>query len=113
MAGIPGEEADGVMTAVDFLRKVGEQEAYPVQGRAVVIGGGNVAIDVARTAGRCGAESVSMYCLEHAMPCPPLRKKFLRQRMRAFRFTVLGAEGNLHRGRQGHGYRAEKMRFRV
>lgn len=40
MAGIPGEEADGVMTAVDFLRKVGEQEAYPVQGRAVVIGGG-------------------------------------------------------------------------
>ena len=70
MAGIPGEEADGVMTAVDFLRKVGEQEAYPVQGRAVVIGGGNVAIDVARTAGRCGAESVSMYCLEprDAMP---------------------------------------------
>ena len=60
MAGIPGEEADGVMTAVDFLRKVGEQEAYPVQGRAVVIGGGNVAIDVARTAGRCGAESVSI-----------------------------------------------------
>jgi NADPH-dependent glutamate synthase beta subunit-like oxidoreductase len=59
-----------VMTAVDFLRKVGEQEAYPVQGRAVVIGGGNVAIDVARTAGRCGAESVSMYCLEprDAMP---------------------------------------------
>lgn len=70
MAGIPGEEADGVMTAVDFLRKVGEQEAYPVQGRAVVIGGGNVAIDVARTSGRCGAESVSMYCLEprDAMP---------------------------------------------
>ena len=70
MAGIPGEEADGVMTAVDFLRKVGEQEACPVQGRAVVIGGGNVAIDVARTAGRCGAESVSMYCLEprDAMP---------------------------------------------
>lgn len=70
MAGIPGEEADGVMTAVDFLRKVGEQEACPVQGRAVVIGGGNVAIDVARTTGRCGAESVSMYCLEprDAMP---------------------------------------------
>ena len=112
MVGIPGEEADGVMTAVDFLRKVGNRRLTPCS-RAVVIGGGNVAIDVARTAGRCGAESVSMYCLEHAMPCPPLRKKFLRQRMRAFRFTVLGAEGNLHRGRQGHGYRAEKMRFRV
>ena len=30
----------------------------------VVVGGGNVAIDVARSAGRCGAESVSMFCLE-------------------------------------------------
>lgn len=70
MAGIPAEDAEGVMTAVDFLRKVGEQEAYPVQGRAVVIGGGNVAIDVARTCGRCGADAVAMYCLEprDAMP---------------------------------------------
>ena len=58
MAGIPGEEADGVMTAVDFLRKVGEQEAYPVQGRAVVIGGGNVAMDAARSAKRLGAKEV-------------------------------------------------------
>lgn len=64
MAGIPGEDTEGVMTAVDFLRKVGENEAYPVQGRAVVIGGGNVAIDVARTCGRCGADEVAMYCLE-------------------------------------------------
>ena len=64
MAGIPGEDADGVMTAVDFLRKAAEDEKYPVEGRTVVVGGGNVAIDVARTAGRCGASEVSMYCLE-------------------------------------------------
>ncbi len=63
-AGIPGEEADGVMTAVDFLRTVAADESHPVSGKAVVVGGGNVAIDVARTAGRCGAESVSMFCLE-------------------------------------------------
>ena len=64
MAGIPGEDADGVMTAVDFLRTVGQDEAYEVEGRTVVVGGGNVAIDVARTSGRCGASEVSMYCLE-------------------------------------------------
>jgi len=64
MAGIPGEDAEGVMTAVDFLRKVGEDEAHQVKGRAVVVGGGNVAIDVARTCGRCGADEVAMYCLE-------------------------------------------------
>ncbi len=63
-ANIPGEDAGGVMTAVDFLRTVGGDESYPVRGKAVVVGGGNVAIDVARTAVRCGAESVKMFCLE-------------------------------------------------
>lgn len=63
-AGIPGEDADGVLTAVSLLHTVAEDESYKVNGRAVVIGGGNVAIDAARTSVRCGAESVEMYCLE-------------------------------------------------
>ncbi len=64
LAGVDGEMAEGVMTAVDFLRTVGADESYKVAGRAVVVGGGNVAIDVARSAHRCGADSVNMYCLE-------------------------------------------------
>lgn len=64
-AGILGEDAEGVMTAVEFLKTVGQDETYPVEGRTVVVGGGNVAIDVARTSGRCGASEVSMYCLEN------------------------------------------------
>ena len=64
MAGVTGEDAEGVMTAVDFLHKAAEGEAEKLTGRAVVIGGGNVAIDVARTAGRLGASEVYMYCLE-------------------------------------------------
>lgn len=69
-AGIPGEDAQGVMTAVDFLRTVGGSPDYPVEGEVVVVGGGNVAIDVARSSVRCGANSVSMFCLESrdAMP---------------------------------------------
>lgn len=63
-ANIQGEDAEGVMTAVDFLRTVGDNQNYPVEGRTVVVGGGNVAIDVARTASRCGASDVSMFCLE-------------------------------------------------
>lgn len=63
-ANIEGEDAEGVMTAVDFLRTVGDNQNYPVEGRTVVVGGGNVAIDVARTASRCGASDVSMFCLE-------------------------------------------------
>lgn len=64
MANIPGEDTEGVMTAVDFLRAVGQDESYHVSGKAVVVGGGNVAIDVARSAYRCGAESVDLFCLE-------------------------------------------------
>ncbi len=74
-AGIPGEDAKGVMTAVDFLRTVGEDESYQVAGRTVVIGGGNVAIDVARTSGRCGSQSVSMYCLEDRDIMPASREE--------------------------------------
>lgn len=69
-AGIPGEDAQGVMTSVDFLRTVGGNPDYLVEGEVVVVGGGNVAIDVARSSVRCGANSVSMFCLESrdAMP---------------------------------------------
>lgn len=63
-ANIPGEDAEGVMSAVDFLRLVGENQNYQVPGKTVVVGGGNVAIDVARCAGRLGSEEVTMYCLE-------------------------------------------------
>ncbi len=71
MAGVPGEDADGVCTGVDFLRSVNLDEANArVSGKTVVVGGGNVAIDVARTALRAGAAEVVMCCLESrdAMP---------------------------------------------
>lgn len=94
-AGVPGEDAEGVQTGVDFLRKINLAEeaamsagsAQPpfsekvpgcemlpadvrLSGRTVVIGGGNVAIDVARTALRSGSESVNMYCLESLAEMP-------------------------------------------
>lgn len=73
LAGILGEDAEGVTTAVEFLHRVSEDETTPVRGRAVVIGGGNVAIDVARSCLRCGAKEVAMYCLEqeNQMPASP------------------------------------------
>ena len=72
-ANIPGEDSPGVMSAVDFLRTVAGGEADPIQGRCIVVGGGNVAVDVARSALRCGAQQVQMVCLESrdAMPATP------------------------------------------
>jgi NADH-quinone oxidoreductase subunit F len=64
--GIPGEEADlaGLYYGLDFLSKVRTGRKVPLSGSTVVIGGGNVAVDVARTALRSGARGVQIFCLE-------------------------------------------------
>ena len=59
--GLPGEEAPGVESAVKMLRAISDNELPDLSGQRVcVIGGGNVAMDVARSAVRCGAEKVSI-----------------------------------------------------
>ena len=59
--GLEGQEADGVISAVEVLRQIGDDE-YPdfTDLSVVVIGGGNVAMDVARSAVRLGAKKVSV-----------------------------------------------------
>ena len=61
---IPGDDAQGITAGIDFMRRVNGGQETKLEGRVVVIGGGNIAADVARTAVRCGAESVDLYCLE-------------------------------------------------
>ena len=62
--GISGENAEGAYTAVDFLRKAGGSESFPLEDDVVVVGGGNVAIDAARVSSRCTDAKISMFCLE-------------------------------------------------
>ena len=58
--GLPGETAEGVLSAVEMLRSVGSGERRDLTGRrVVVVGGGNVAMDATRTARRLGAASVT------------------------------------------------------
>lgn len=70
--GIEGEDADDVMTGVEFLRNVNLGKDNALSGKTVVVGGGNVAIDVARTAVRVGSEITEMYCLEQREEMPAL-----------------------------------------
>ena len=59
--GIEGEDAKGVISAVDFLYHIGEEEMPDLTGKTVaVLGGGNVAMDCARSAIRLGAKKVSV-----------------------------------------------------
>ena len=57
---IPGEDAEGVLSSVDFLHRVNLGELTKLEGAAVIVGGGNVAIDTARSALRLGAEKVTI-----------------------------------------------------
>ena len=68
---IPGADLDGVLQGVDFLRNLSLGGGEPPKGkRVVVIGGGNVAIDVARSARRIGFEEVELVCLEQRDEMP-------------------------------------------
>jgi len=58
--GIPGEKSKGVRQGVDFLREVNLQGQAEIGRHVVVVGGGNVAIDVSRAAMRLGAEKVTV-----------------------------------------------------
>lgn len=62
--GIPGDDAEGVMAGIDFNRATAAEGVQKLSGKVVVIGGGNIGADVARTAIRSGAEEVHLYCLE-------------------------------------------------
>lgn len=61
---IRGEDSEGVYSGVDFLRKVNLNQHQPLRGTVIVIGGGNVAIDVSRAAIREDVDAVKLFCLE-------------------------------------------------
>ena len=68
--GVPGEDAQGVESGVDFLRRVNADSAVKLDGDVVVVGGGNVAVDVARSAVRATKGKVTMLCLESEAEMP-------------------------------------------
>ncbi|MCL2169776.1 MAG: FAD-dependent oxidoreductase, partial [Defluviitaleaceae bacterium] len=70
--GLEGENAEGVASGVSFLRDVNLGNAPQISGKVVVIGGGNVAIDVARVAARIDGTKVGMYCIESKKDMPAM-----------------------------------------
>lgn len=67
---IPGNDAEGIDIAVNFLHRATEENTQKMTGKVVVVGGGNVAVDCARTAYRFGGRDVAMYCLEDRETMP-------------------------------------------
>ena len=68
---VPGADAEGVLWGVDYLRDSSAGKKFDFSGKKViVIGGGNVAMDVARTAKRQNPAEVSIICLENREEMP-------------------------------------------
>lgn len=73
MMDIEGQDAEGVTSAVEILRQIGDEEYPDFRGKkVVVVGGGNVAIDVARSAVRLGAEKVTIVYRRRKVDMPAM-----------------------------------------
>ncbi|MGN0445793.1 MAG: FAD-dependent oxidoreductase [Acutalibacteraceae bacterium] len=70
LAGVPGEDARGVESGVSFLRRINQDNSIRLGGDTVVVGGGNVAADVARSAARATDGKVYMVSLEQRDEMP-------------------------------------------
>ncbi|MBR3265266.1 MAG: FAD-dependent oxidoreductase [Erysipelotrichaceae bacterium] len=75
LPGVPNETAEGTDIAVNFLKDALSNPDQKFDGDVVVVGGGNVAIDCARTAHRFHPDSVSMYCLESRETMPASKQE--------------------------------------
>ena len=75
LPGVEGEDAINTHIAVDFLRNAAENNNQKLNGKVVVIGGGNVAIDCARTAHRMGGKDVEIYALESFDTMPATKQE--------------------------------------
>ena len=73
--GVANDTAEGTSIAVEFLHHALEDEHQKMEGNVVVVGGGNVAVDCAKTAKRFGAAQVSMVCLEDRATMPASRNE--------------------------------------
>jgi len=95
--GVPGEEAQGIIPVLEFMKRSREEKPPRAGKKVVVVGGGNAAVDAAQTALRLGAEKVHLVSLEK------------REEMPAFSWSVVEAEEEGVNLQTGWG----PMRFRL
>ena len=93
--GCKGEELAGVYTGIDFLRAVNLGEKPELGKHVAVIGGGNVAIDVARSAARLGAESVTVVYRRSENEMPAAEDEVAEAKAEGVKFMFLAAPAEI------------------
>jgi heterodisulfide reductase subunit A-like polyferredoxin len=110
--GIPGEASRGIQQGVDFLRKVNLTSKAVVGKRVAIVGGGNVAIDVARCALRLGAEEANILYRRLRVEMPAWKEDVQAAEAEGVSITYLTApEEVLVENGQIRGLRCVRMRL--
>ncbi len=100
--GIPGEDAEGVLGGVEFLRRVAFGDPPPLRGRVVVIGGGFTALDCSRTSLRVGVDSVVTVLYRRTRDEMPVTEEELEEaREEGVRFRYLVTPVAIEKDPQG------------
>jgi NADH-quinone oxidoreductase subunit F len=110
--GVPGEEGSGVASGIEFLKNVELGRVGRVGGDAVVVGGGNTAIDAARTLLRLGAASVTVAYRRTRAEMPVQPEEIVDALEEGIRFEFLVAPAQVIRDDRGSvaGIRLQRMR---
>jgi NADPH-dependent glutamate synthase beta subunit-like oxidoreductase len=109
--GVPGENLDGVVDALSFLRDVMRGERTKVEGRVVIIGGGNAAMDSARAALRLGADSVTLLYRRTADEMPATPDEIEDAMIEGVEFRYLSAVHEIEGDGRVRAVRCTKMRL--
>ncbi len=101
--GLEGEDAEGVLSAVQFLRNVGKQKIMDLTGKEVaVVGGGNVSMDAVRTAKRLGAKKVSIVYRRRRDDMTALPQEIEGAMAEGIEFRTLRAPAGIDVDENGH-----------
>jgi NADPH-dependent glutamate synthase beta subunit-like oxidoreductase len=103
--GIPGEESEGVISGLEFLKKVALGEGVDLGRRVVVVGGGNTALDAARSSKRLGAEEVAIVYRRSPEEMPAYREEVQEAEKEGIRILYMTAPIRIH----GDGRRVDKL----
>jgi NADPH-dependent glutamate synthase beta subunit-like oxidoreductase len=104
---IEGKHLKGVLSGLEFLKHIHIGKRISVGASVIVVGGGNVAVDVARTAWRLGAKQVQMACIEYREEMPAIHEEVEEAIHEGVKIHVLASPVRII----GRGERAIGMKF--
>jgi len=93
-----GEDLPGVLSGIGFLERVSKDETTPIGNRVMVVGGGNTAIDAARTSVRCGADKVFILYRRTRVEMPAFQPEIDAAEHEGVEIQLLAAPVRIERG---------------